>query len=131
MCDQIALPGLFPIQCGMDMPANNENPKMNTFLDEDKSQYFKLEMPTPVTRPNMIQNRPPLIGILRLESKATRFYSLEPRIYIPLLVWGSLTITGFGIVTKKAENFASKPKIIKIKAATCIILLDAAYFRMR
>ena len=49
------------------MPANNENPKMKTFLDEDKSQYFKLEIPTPVTRPNMIQNRPPLIGILRLK----------------------------------------------------------------
>ena len=50
------------------MPANNENPKMKTFLDEDKSQYFKLEIPTPVTRPNMIQNRPPLIGMLGPDS---------------------------------------------------------------
>ena len=106
------------------MPANNENPKMKTFLDEDKSQYFKLEIPTPVTRPNMIQNSPPLIGIL------SKFYSLEPIISIPSSVCGSLPITGLGIVTKKAENFASKPKIIKIKAATCIIRLDAAYVGM-
>ena len=67
------------------MPANNENPKMKTFLDDDKSQYFKLEIPTPVTRPNMIQKRPPLTGILRLDNlqfavtRTDKSFSVEKR----------------------------------------------------
>ena len=61
------------IQWGTANPANSENPKMKMFLELDKSQYFKFAIPTPATRPNMIQKSPPMTGSGIVTKKAENF----------------------------------------------------------
>jgi len=82
--------GLSSNHWGIAIPVNNENPKIKIFRELERSQYFKFEIPTPVIKPNMTQNKPPITGSGIVTKNAENF-DKRPKIW----VWNFIYFTNF------------------------------------